>query len=637
MSTLAEKELQVLSEKYTNDVAAILALATHSAEDMAHFVERMKEDQQPFSRASLMLLVRAYLDGHPRFSGGGFALESDIFDELESPEIYSASTDAQGRFRPYLDGVDGLGLLYGLDESKWYPVVKHEKRQIVTDPYLYKINGKDKLISTVASPVVIDDKFQGVFVLDLDIKFISEIIKSIKPYNSGYAFLINQEIGLIAHSNENPAERAHFAHIKDDPETVEALQRGEKVQHICLDSNGENQYAVYTPISLGTSGKYWYLVVAVPEAEVLAQSSFMLLVVGVSALMTFFGILFALVWIIRAQVKPLEIMAKAAIEITDKDLRYDIDSSDFCIEMQQMNQSIKNMIQSLGAHINESKQQAADLEGILASASGAVENIAVQVQNASYGAQDQAVRISKAVEDVASVNAALLRVAENANLSADLSASAKEEAIEGARLTEKCKLAIVSVRDDSVTLKDGMGDLSRHAQNINEIMLVISDIADQTNLLALNAAIEAARAGDAGRGFAVVADEVRKLAEKTMNSTISVGSAITAIQESSEVNVSRMDLAFENIHEVTKIVEQCGEALQRIVAMVDQVDNEARSIASISEEQTHISAEVTNSVFQVKKIAEDTLEMMNESNLAVQQLGEQSAEINSFIERMNAK
>ena len=42
-----------------------------------------------------------------------------------------------------------------------------------------------------------------------------------------------------------------------------------------------------------------------------------------------------------------------------------------------------------------------------------------------------------------------------------------------------------------MTLKQEMSHLGAQAQNIGQVMNVISDIADQTNLLALNAAIEA--------------------------------------------------------------------------------------------------------------------------------------------------
>ena len=43
--------------------------------------------------------------------------------------------------------------------------------------------------------------------------------------------------------------------------------------------------------------------------------------------------------------------------------------------------------------------------------------------------------------------------------------------------------------------------LTHSAEEIKQILIVISDIADQTNLLALNAAIEAARAGEHSYNF----------------------------------------------------------------------------------------------------------------------------------------
>ena len=83
--------------------------------------------------------------------------------------------------------------------------------------------------------------------------------------------------------------------------------------------------------------------------------------------------------------------------------------------------------------------------------------------------------------------------------------------------------------DQARSTNDRVGELSKAAARIGDVVELINSIAGQTNLLALNATIEAARAGEAGRGFAVVASEVKALAEQTSKATGEIGQQIQGI------------------------------------------------------------------------------------------------------------
>lgn len=99
----------------------------------------------------------------------------------------------------------------------------------------------------------------------------------------------------------------------------------------------------------------------------------------------------------------------------------------------------------------------------------------------------------------------------------------------------------VSGLTDEVTHASGViKQLEEDSSNIGTVLVLIRDIAEQTNLLALNAAIEAARAGEHGRGFAVVADEVRILAGKTQQATTEIQSIIEELQQRAQNAVQVM-------------------------------------------------------------------------------------------------
>ena len=277
---------------------------------------------------------------------------------------------------------------------------------------------------------------------------------------------------------------------------------------------------------------------------------------------------------------------------------------------------------------------AGQLEGVVAGASSAAEELSAQIEQSSRGSQEQASRVAETATAVEEMNSTVLEVARNAGSAAEISAQTKAKAEHGATVVQDVVGAITTVQRDSTALKGDMGKLAEHAQNINQIMGVISDIADQTNLLALNAAIEAARAGEAGRGFAVVADEVRKLAEKTMASTTDVGNAIRAIQQSTADSTKQVDATVKNVEQATMLAGQCGEALREIVTLADSTADQVRAIATASEQQSASSEEIARSITQVNTIADETARAMEEAALAISELARQNQNLATLIDDM---
>ena len=283
------------------------------------------------------------------------------------------------------------------------------------------------------------------------------------------------------------------------------------------------------------------------------------------------------------------------------------------------------------------KNIARELEQVASIASSASEELSAQIELSENGANDQADRVATTATALEEMNATVLEIARNAGTTSDSAASVRTEASAGSESMQECVHAMQDVRAESLKLQEEMGVLSEHAQAINEIMNVISDIADQTNLLALNAAIEAARAGEAGRGFAVVADEVRNLAEKTMTSTTDVGNAINAIQKSTADNTRLVIGAVEKIEKVTEMVSHAGNALLDIVHLADTTADQIRAIATASEEQSATSEEITQSVDSINNIAKENANNMQQARQAVDEVVNQSRVLSQLIEQLQQK
>jgi methyl-accepting chemotaxis protein len=117
--------------------------------------------------------------------------------------------------------------------------------------------------------------------------------------------------------------------------------------------------------------------------------------------------------------------------------------------------------------------------------------------------------------------------------------------------------------------------LRSSSEEVSAVVSIITAIAEQTNLLALNATIEAARAGEQGKGFAVVAGEVKDLSRETASATGDIAAKVTAMQTDTAG-------AFE--------------AINRISAVIDRIDQLQRSISTAVDAQTAATGQIVTSI-----------------------------------------
>ena len=274
------------------------------------------------------------------------------------------------------------------------------------------------------------------------------------------------------------------------------------------------------------------------------------------------------------------------------------------------------------------------LDGVVGSVTSASQEISAQVEQSSNFALSLSDSMNSVAAAMEQMNTSVQEVSTNAAQASSSSELVKANANKELGEVRNMVEAIKSVQNIADGLKTGMSELGQKAEDIGKIMNVINDIADQTNLLALNAAIEAARAGDAGRGFAVVADEVRKLAEKTMLAVTEVGDAIKAVQQGTRNNVSGVDVAVEAISKVNGMAEGTGEAISQITLHVNEMADQIQAIARAVDEQTHASAEITQSISAADQNTSETSAALQEISTALIDLSQQSQVLESLITKL---
>ncbi len=426
----------------------------------------------------------------------------------------------------------------------------------------------------------------------LDIDAMAKAIGSVKLGETGHAWLVRANGGIMIHADPALADGKHA--MKDlpgfDDGVVHTLLSGQPFVQARIVAAGQAQFVASSFIpELGA-----YVVAEVPESEMLGPVNRAIrLATLVAALVGGAFALGVIAVVSRAIARPVQRAATLLGQIADGqgDLtrRMAVESND---EVGQLAQAFNRFVASLSELV---QQVRASGESI---ATGSSE-IAHGNADLSQRTEEQASNLQQTAASMEQLTVTVRHNADNALAAAQIVSGAADSAARGSQV----------VRDVVAT----MHDITDSSRRIADIVAVVDGIAFQTNILALNAAVEAARAGEEGRGFAVVAGEVRTLAQRSATAAREIKTLIARSVANVETGAAQ--------------ASQAGQAMDDIVSQVGRVNDLVGEISAASKEQSQGIGQVGDAVNQLDQVTQQNAALVEESAAAAESLKHQAARL----------
>ena len=689
ISDLTTKYATTIAKESSLEISKFLETYWSTAETTSQILKQYPSMIVANRRRFFNIILRGLVEENPELIGVWSIWEPDTLEGNDREYIGTAGTNPDGRFASYWyrtnAGIQNIPLVdFDVGAAgDCYFMARDSGRITVLDPYEYEIEGKTKLMATVAAPIRGPDrKVVGVIGLDINIDKIQDISQNAKPYPDAVTAVFSSNGTVIAHfdtsriGNYMETERDMAGSYFND--FVKAVKAGKFMNFTnYVEALKENLEIYLVPVKIGDAGTAWSYAVGVTSKTVMAAVSDMLfMAVVVSAVVLALASIAAII-LSRTISKPIVRVTETFRDISEGegDLTriIAISSKDEIGDLARFFNltlaKIRNLVMSIKNEALKLSEIGTDLSSNMTETAAAVNEITANIQNIKGQAINQSASLSETnatmKQVVANINKLNSHI-ENQSDNVSRSSSAIEEIAANINSVTNTlvnnAVNVKTLQESSEVGRRGLQEvvsdiqeIARDSEGLLEINSVMNNIASQTNLLSMNAAIEAAHAGEAGKGFAVVANEIRKLAELSSAQSKTIGMVLKKIKDSID-KISRSTdgvlTKFEAIDSSVRIVAQQEENIRRamqeqgtgskqLLKSAGNLNDITQQVKSGSEEMLNGSKEVIQESQNLEKITTEITGGMNEMasgaqqiNIAVNHVNEISGKTREGIETL---
>ncbi|MCR4750048.1 MAG: methyl-accepting chemotaxis protein [Lachnospiraceae bacterium] len=535
-----------------------------------------------------------------------------------------------------------------LEHVGWYYIPVQNGAPIWMDPYLNS-NINVYMISYVVP--IYDSKGTSIGIVGMDIAVtqITDMVDSVKLFDSGYAFLTKAD-GEVLHHNS--------IDIGSPLSDADASLNGVNA-YISAEDNDESFEYSYQGVDkmlvVNTLHNGMKLILAAPKNEIYSETysllftiiGIVLLALVISAVIGFFVSNGLVVNPIKSLTGVINRTARLDLTRTDgadKLVGHKDEIGKMAGEVQVMRASFRAMVDSLADVEKTINGAIEDLDGIMKDNNQKTDENSEATQELAAGMQEASANTQQIVSNVSEVRSQTMEIF-------DLAIQSESESKNILARADDMQGRSNESSDKTHHMYELMKEKSREAversqavSKIHELTDDIKNISSQTNLLALNANIEAARAGDAGRGFAVVAGEIGSLAAETLNTVDNIGRIVEEVNDAvgsmNECIRELMSFLEETVLADYVMFRDMGEGYRKdadyFINIISQVRGAVESLEKNVEEIVSASDEInnmtTNSADSVNDIAMRSDDMRNANDLGYSKLQDARAAMDMLVE-----
>ncbi|GEM_PF-1234835 len=246
--------------------------------------------------------------------------------------------------------------------------------------------------------------------------------------------------------------------------------------------------------------------------------------------------------------------------------------------------------------------------------------------------QHQSEQIHQAAQTITELAQESDRVHREAQAAVTASGEALHSAEQGAAYVRECRAGLRALDDQLGRTAKQVKRLGEGAQEIGDIVELISDIADQTNVLALNAAIHASTKSEPDGEFARIADDVQRLAERTNQAARRIETLIQTIQEDTQATVTAIEQNREQLSATLRRAERARLALVDIQQHVARLAEWVETVARITQEQAAGARRTASAMEWIRGVAVRNLAGSEQTAELAQELAQQAQALREAVQ-----